>query len=237
MENNDLWKIVLVIVLLVASAVIVFGNFISAIELDLNKNQSCQLFNYTGEQCDSFWCISGMKGNWTNDSICLINITTTINETNQTNITYFNETLMREIAYNETLKILENSSFINASTLILVKNAILEGEENRTEMMVRSYMDDFTPNKEPFPTTVIIIIVVLLVGGMIGVSFFNSKKKEKSPWEEFEDQPAYDPRKPYKGNETVKNGTSKKGPPSPKDVKDFEKTGDIPEVNNEEDEE
>lgn len=159
---------------------------VSAIELNLTKNESCNLFNYTGTQCDSFWCTSGLNGNWTIDGICLINITQpTENTTNMTNISYFNETLVREIALNITNEILANSSFINASTMIAIKNAILEAQENRTEELVKSYINDNEPQALPTPPWVWFVLIFGMCSLWVAVYWIKSKstKKEDSEYD------------------------------------------------------
>lgn len=205
---------------------------VSAIELNLNKTQSCELFNYTGTTCDSFWCVSGLKGNWTIDEICLINqtvenLTNITNQTNQTLV--YNESLIYEIAYNASRDYANNNSLVNASLLILVKNGILDTQDNKTEELVRSYVASNTPVREPLAPGVIIGIVLILGAVIIAVAYFNSKNKPKSPWDDFNDTPEYNHKKPYKGKEE----NNKKGAPSPKEVRDFEATGDVPEAEEE----
>jgi uncharacterized protein YneF (UPF0154 family) len=232
-DSNTWWKIVAFLVMGILIGIFFGMKVLSAIELNLNKTQTCQLLNYSGDACNSFWCVSGLKGNWTADEICVIN-GTYVNVTNITNQTaIFNETEVRRISRNETLLVVDEKKLINETQLITTKNAILDVRDNDTENVVRRVVSELNldgkSSREPIPTFVIIVIVIVLGGVILGVSYFNSKKKEKSEAEIYEEQPSYSPKGPYKPKQV-------KAPPTKEEIKKYEQTGEPPEAEDDEEE-
>jgi hypothetical protein len=214
-SNSNLWKAIALIVIGVLIGIFFGMKVLSAIELNLDKNQSCTLFNYTGVQCDSFWCVSGLKGNWTNDSICLINviIKETINNTNQSFV--FNETFMENFILNITFKVINQSELINESTLIATKNSILDGEQNRTETTVISYLDEYGGNQvvqtQPVPGWARIVLVLGVCFTAVAIFWIKSNKAKKDiEAEDFFRKPSekdiYRPKEAYKSPEIKEKG-------------------------------
>jgi H+/Cl- antiporter ClcA len=228
-DAKDWWKIIAFLVIGILIGIFFGMKVLSAIELDLNKTQACNLLNYSGTQCNSFWCVSGLKGNWTADEICVLGYNST-NQTNQTNTTYLNEGLVRNISRNETLKIVDEKKLVNESTLITTKNSILDGEENRTGNFIENKIDELLGDydsriKQPIEPWVIIVVFLILGIVVVAIMYFKSKNNPKEDEGNYDLTPRYTPRGPYKSSP---QDVSYYGPPSVEQVKEFERTGKPP---------
>jgi hypothetical protein len=203
-KNKNWWMIGFLILLGILIG-IYLGKGVMAIELDLNKNQSCALFNYSGVQCDSFWCTSGLKGNWSADEVCIIY--SNISITNITNVTVngtdFNESWIRDITRNETYIILNGSEFVNRTEVILVKNGILTYVDNVTEEQVIMYLqehglDQSTQKAEPMPQWVwAMAIIALCALAAFGIYMKSQSNKKRADYDEDRDR-KYPHKKSYR---------------------------------------
>jgi hypothetical protein len=125
MNYNKLENIGLILVLIALIIMIIISSISAAPNWPLDKTGTCNLFNYTGVDCDKYWCENFMQGNWTSDGLCFKNVTITINDTiivnstiNDSNVTYYvnlntNTTNSTLNITNET--ILTNQTFNNIS--------------------------------------------------------------------------------------------------------------------------
>lgn len=154
---------------LVFLLIVFFVSTTSAVELNLDKTTICALLNYTGYQCDGFWCTNQLHGNFTTDNLCLINAT----ETNQTNTTTVNSTI--NLTQVQVLLGFDNSSnmtvkqYIDNQTLTL-RNSILDSDENRTRMILAqeyasgNYSQVYQQDSAPWPWYSWVLITVLVCG-------------------------------------------------------------------------
>lgn len=176
----------------------------SAINLPLNKTQTCSLpiVNLTGAACDSYWCFNGLNGTWTTDGICVINGSslnqTQTNETNSTVTNSTNETIgnftsaqFKEAVRNESCIVIENvtgfscnetqnqtvKKYVDNQTITL-RNNILDGEENRTraqiQLLAPTYLNSADSQGANFSGWMIVVTVALICV-LIGFSIHSKK--------------------------------------------------------------
>jgi hypothetical protein len=178
-ENNKdysaFWKAGWIIALILA-ALIVGGMFMpklihAAPNWPLNKVQTCNMFNFSGEVCDNYWCNSFIGGNWTNDSICLVVINSTnitiINAVNcsDTNISVavYNANCIKVInSTNETLSDSNNSIYVTKedlkNTTMIIRDMIAYSKENQSYYNNNDYIAETV---QPNWTVIAFIVVVI----------------------------------------------------------------------------
>lgn len=209
---NNFWKILAMLVIGILIGIFLGAKVISAsADWPLNKTETCNLFNKTGQNCDIYWCNTIQDGNYSlSKEICVFNMNTNItvlNEINQTGI--INETLIREIARNESIKYANESGFVNetllVNTIIITRNSILDATDNITEEAVLKYSNKYDNNivpTQPTPNWVWIALILGLCATAVAIFYIKSNKSKKTQDEQdyyrkSSVKPSYRSNKPY----------------------------------------
>lgn len=202
--------------LLVFGAFLIFGTFAlvssATIPWNFDKNQTCQIFNYSGQVCDSFWCSQVLNGTWTTDQLCLFNATIVVNQTTQTN-----QTNQTGDSFNASLYI-SRSDFFNLTgytpeelqnqtlkqQLISQKLSLLGTVDNLSNQVNTINWTPIQPQPQGMDgwMLMVIILAILAVGVYFGNMAWQSRHKEetskgfKREFDNYGDQGNYIPKRP-----------------------------------------
>ncbi|MFA5652467.1 MAG: hypothetical protein WC933_03830 [Candidatus Paceibacterota bacterium] len=167
------WIIALILAALILGGVFLPKLIHAAPEWPLNKSQTCSMFNFTEDVCDSYWCKSFIGGNWTNDSICLVIINSTnitiipavnCSDTNISVAVYNSNCINKINSTNQTSLDSNNSIYVTKedlkNTTMIIRDMIAYSKENQTYYNSNDYT---TETVQPNWTIIAFIVLVVCV--------------------------------------------------------------------------
>lgn len=185
-QNKNQSKKLTIIFLTVISIVFIFS-FVSSAQWPLGKQTTCNLFNMSGEQCDSYWCTQVIECNYNislSACICnkienytvVVNNTVLINNTlnaSDLNITYVNNYSKSEII-DQVINNTKNYTDLQVRNL---RDSLLDRIDNKTFVSVNGEQSQGSD----WPWYTIPITVMILVIGLGYLAFTQQQKSKFSP--------------------------------------------------------